>query len=214
MKIYGIINNSAADAGHQLPLTYMVSDPGTDNVQEHRLVWTMLPDSCIIRSPNSLYLPDLSHDYELLPTLALKCCRLGKSVAPRFADRYVNEATVCVVLRDVTLHRALAGAGLPWVMAMGFDRSLTTGSFIAVDNLDSLDGAAISLTDGREELTVRLSDMTVGLRGIMAQVSRDNTVKHGDLILCSLPQRGLRATPGADFSAALDSTTLLELRIK
>ncbi|MDE5877455.1 MAG: fumarylacetoacetate hydrolase family protein [Muribaculaceae bacterium] len=201
MKIFALVNNH--------PQQYV---PGP--LAEGPLVWDMLPDSCLLRSGNVLFLPDLTHRYEAVPTLAVKIGRLGKSIAPRFAHRYVAEITVALHIRDLTRLDALREAGLPWVMAWGFDRSLVTGNFVPADDLAALADIKLEVTDTVTHTTVGSCGLIIDLPHVIEAVSRDNTLKNGDLILPSLAPSGLVLKPGQLLSASLDGRSLLEVKIK
>ncbi len=201
MKIFALVNNHPAQCV-----------PGP--LAEGPLVWDMLPDSCLLRSGNVLFLPDLTHRYEAVPTIAVKIGRLGKSIAPRFAYRYVSEMTVALHIRDLTRLEALRAAGLPWSMAWGFDRSLVIGNFIPVDNLTTLAKITLEVKDNVSNVTFQSSGMTIDLPYVIEAISRDNTLKNGDIILPSLSPEGLVLQPGQLLSASLDGRPLLEVKIK
>ncbi|MDE6668824.1 MAG: fumarylacetoacetate hydrolase family protein [Muribaculaceae bacterium] len=201
MKIFALVNNHPQQCA-----------PGP--LAEGPLVWDMLPDSCLLRSGNILFLPDLTHRYEAVPTLAVKIGRLGKSVAPRFAYRYVAEVTVALHIRDLTRLDALREAGLPWSMSWGFDRSLVTGNFVPADDFAALDDMKVDVTDTVSRTVADSLGMTIDLPHVIEAVSRDNTLKNGDLILPSLAPSGLVLQPGQLLSASLDGYPLLEVKIK
>ena len=201
MKIFALVNN------HPL-----MCAPGP--LAEGPLVWDMLPDSCLLRSGNILFLPDLNHRYEAVPALAVKIGRLGKSVTPRFAHRYVTEVTVALHIRDLTRLDELRQAGLPWVMAWGFDRSLVTGEFVPVKDFAALSGMTLEVTDTAGGTSMRTSGMYIDLSYVIEAVSHDNTIKNGDLILPALAPSGLTLQPRQLLSASLDGCPLLEVKIK
>lgn len=201
MKIFALVNNHPQQCV-----------PGP--LAEEPLVWDMLPDSCLLRSGNILFLPDLDHRYEAVPALAVKIGRLGKSVAPRFAYRYVAEVTVALHIRDLTRLASLRAANLPWVMAWGFDRTLVTGNFIPAEDLTQLTDITLEVTDNVSHTRVLSSGMIIDLPHVIEAVSRDNTLKNGDLILPSLAPEGLALQPGQLLSASLGGRSLLEVKIK
>lgn len=206
MKIFAITGNNP---GASLPPAQLGSP----------LVWAMLPDSCIIHDHNGLYLPDLAHNYDALPVLVMKCCRLGKSVPARFAHRYVSEITAVLLIRDLTRLDALQQASLPWAMALGFDRSLITGSFVTAGDGNALGKAANAAieTVTSEGLSVRWdsSALRIDPAHIVECVSQDNTLKHGDLIICDMPpQCAIPLRPGMTLTATIDGCKVLETKIK
>lgn len=198
MKIFSVINNYHSLSPH--------ADPE----------WIILPDSCIVRSGNVFFIPDLDHSYTAFPSLALKIGKLGKSVEPKFAHRYVDEITCALQIADSTLLSALRSKGLPWSRALVFDRSLPLGDFVHPESADSLSETSILATDaeGTPLSEWHAADMSIPWREVIQLVSRTNTIKTGDIVLIALSPRGFTLTPGMAVEASIGSSPLLRLKIK
>ena len=89
-----------------------------------------IPDSTIVKNGNPVYLPDFDPNITARPYMALRIDRLGKSVSPRFAYRYFEQAAPCLLLTAETELQRLREQGLPWTEAFVFDKSCVLGDFI------------------------------------------------------------------------------------
>lgn len=194
---------------------------GNRSSEETPLSWYVLTDSSILRSDNPFFVPDFDTEFIACPSLAVRIDRLGKSIAPRFASRYYNEATVGVVVVARRLLGELRREGMPWDRAVAFDRSCFIGEFRAASTI--LDGGDIELTCGDSRILINAGQLRLGVDETVAEVSRTNTLKTGDLILCSLPfpapkdvtsDECLPMAPGSNLHARRDGDLLLEIRFK
>lgn len=176
------------------------------------ICWYMLPDSAIVRSDNPWFVPDFDSEFRLYPMVAVRIDRLGKSISAKFACRYYNEATICLAASAYGLLTQLRRDGLPWDRAVSFDKSCMMGDFIPASELfkDS-------------HLKIKLGDKIVGINAVGLQtmineiipvISKDNTIKTGDLILLPANDEYLIPKPGDNLTAGGSSGKLLEIRIK
>lgn len=174
--------------------------------------WHMLPDSTLLRSDNPFFVPEFDSKFQAYPAIAIRIDRLGKSIAPRFAHRYYNEATVAVTVRAENLLRELRDAGLPWDRAVAFDRSCLIGDFQPAERVLNAEKATLCI--GEENLDFNIRQLKSGINDIIAKVSENNTLKTGDLILLYASDRGLTIYQGKNLTASTDSLKLLEIRIR
>lgn len=142
------------------------------------------PDSAMVRSGNPVFLPEFTSSYEALFFLGVKVSRLGKSIAGRFAERYYSQAAPVLVVWPGELLAEMVSRGLPWTSAACFDRSVLVGDFLDYSELKE-----------RGELKILFSDIPEVVAGIpstqeiavaIQEVSRNNALKMGDLILIPL----------------------------
>ena len=167
--------------------------------------WHMLPDSTVVRSDNPFFIPEFDTEFKAYPVVAIKIGRLGKSIAPKFAHRYYNEATLAATVRAENLLAFLRRGGMPWERAVAFDRSCFMGEFVPADELLNCRNASISC--GEEKLELNIYET-------IACISRDNTLKTGDLLLIPATGKGLKLSIGDNLTEECDSGPLLEIRIK
>lgn len=184
--------------------------------------WLAIPDSAIIKNGNPFFVPDFDTSFSAVPFLALKITKLGKSVAPRFAHRYFEEATVALLVFADTMLENLRAAGLPWTAATCFDRSCILGEFFKTDaNTDRK--ISIRTYDGTEQFILPTAD---AVNNAISAASADNTLKTGDLILLPLIPTNPLTQPGlatdikmpmridTQVEAALENQIILKFRVK
>lgn len=202
MTIYAIVNellSTPTQASEQVP------------------VWTLISPSAILQGGNPYFVPDFASRFEAWPALALRIGKLGKGVAPRFASRYVEAVAPAVVFAAADLLKRLRQQGLPWTQAMSYDRSLAIGKFRTLD-FGRIADCECSLTlrpDGREDETIhRRSDIRPALEETIRAVSRDNTLKTGDILLVGLSGLGPEVRPGLRALLSLDGEESLRFNIR
>ena len=160
--------------------------------QERRALqgcWYEIPDSSIIRSGNPFFVPDFDQRFIALPSVAVKICRLGKSVAPRFASRYYDEITL----------------GFSVVAA---DR---LRKFIPVEEC----GEEFVINAGGDELKWKLDSAWRHIDEIISEISRGCTIKTGDIILPHISPSGIRLLAGDHISVkTTDSSNILDINIR
>lgn len=192
MKIFRIIENRIA---------------GNDE-----LFWYMLPDSAIVRTDNPWFVPDFDEEYRLYPVIAVRIDRLGKSVSPKFATRYYNEATICLTACAQNLLNRLRENGLPWDKAVCFDKSCMIGDFIPFSAISEDDTLIVEMAGNI--IKPRLDGIKNIIDNAISAVSHNNTIKTGDLILIPASDEYFIPSPGNNLTAGCSSGNLLEIRIK
>ncbi len=201
MTIYAIINGLTGCAGQEATLPE----------------WTLISGSSILQGGNPYFVPDFAGRFTATPALAVKIGKLGKGIAPRFAGRYVDSVAPALLFVAEDLLQNLRSRGLPWTRAVSYDRCLALGAFESRP-LDSLEECSVEirLTEGdhTETSTLRLSEGVSSIAATISAISRDNTLKTGDIILTGLSHEGLAVSPGASASLLLDGKETLHFNIR
>lgn len=179
-----------------------------------RLSTISIPDSCVIKSRNPFFIPDFDTDFRAYPSVALRICRLGKSIASRFAGRYYTEMTAAVSVRAEHTLAELRMKGLPWDDAMIFDRSLWLGEFIPSAEMTSEPGTAFEVSAGDICLSYDTRRLRLDADKAIEEVSRKNTVKTGDIILLGLTDTGIPLTGPTRLKAESAGHELLNITIR
>lgn len=143
-----------------------------------------IPDSCMIRSGKPFFIPEFDDEFRPYISLAVRINRLGKCVASKFADRYWNEITLGVSIRGEKTLAELRKNGLPWSEALVFDRSLIIGDFVSRDDFREEGGFIAEYGDN--QLIIDDSMLEADIDEAITIVSRNNTIKQGDIILTGL----------------------------
>lgn len=171
-----------------------------------------LPDSSIMKNGNPFFIPDFDSSFSATVYTAVKVCRLGKTIAPRFASRYYTSFAPALNLRADNLLRALREAGLPWNAACGFDKSLVLGEFVETRSHEGKEIPSIIIGD--EIINYHWPDEE-RIAEAINRASMYNALKMGDLIL--IPAEDIKEIPlkiGQNIRAEVAGTTLLKLPVR
>ncbi len=148
----------------------------------------MKADSALLKDGKPFFIPDFTAQCEYETELVVRICRLGKNIAPRFAHRYYDAATVGIDFTARDLQRKFRAEGKPWELCKSFDNSAVIGDFIPKEELPDMRQVPFHLDiDGRTVQQGFSGDMIFPIDEIIAYVSRFFTLKIGDLIFTGTP---------------------------
>lgn len=198
MKIFAVARN------------YGSSEAGSPFGDGPDPIWYELPDSSILRSGQPFFIPDFSSEFRAFPSIAIKIGRLGKGVAERFASRYISSyAMACSVVGTSLLER-LRSNGLPWSRATSFDKACLIGGFH-----EELPGEGpVRIFTESDELIYSLDEIRNSCQRIISLLSRDITLKEGDIILPALHPEGLFLLDRCDLKAERSGIRLLDIHVR
>ncbi|MDE5848855.1 MAG: fumarylacetoacetate hydrolase family protein [Muribaculaceae bacterium] len=180
-------------------------------------IWTLISPSAILQGGNPYFVPDFAARFEARTALAVRIGKLGKSIAPRFVHRYVDAAAPAVVFVAADRLEGLRDDGLPWTSAMSYDRSLAIGRFTSLPYEDIIRcRSSLSLKgpdhiENAEEVCLATGP---GLEETVAAISRDNTLKTGDILLIGIAGSGPTAAPGMRAHIEFNGEDALEFNIR
>lgn len=191
MKIYAVARN---DGGSRQPVFGAGEGP----------VWYEIPDSALLRTRQPFFIPDFAGEFRLMPTLVYRVSRLGKGIGERFAGRYIDAVAAGCAAVGADLLCELRSAGEPWCRAVAFDKCCMLGQFRPL--ADATENVAYRFTCGGEKLTCSADAMRLPIGSLIAEISRDNTLKNGDIVLAALHPTGFLARIGDRLEAFEIST--------
>lgn len=166
---------------------------------------TLYPDSSVITTRKPLFLPEWSDSFATRVALAVRICRLGKHVALKFAHRYWDAATVCLVTSD-------AQASQPDALSQAFDGAIALGEWVEMDAearnymvVDTMTGDP-TWNNASEQLA-RLADEAI------VAASQRMTIKMGDVFCLAFgEQRNISI--GDTLRVGLNGREILTIKIK
>lgn len=174
--------------------------------------WYFLPDSSLTNAGKPFFIPEFAQLIEAHPVHIVKVSRLGKTVAPRFSDRYFEEAAVGIHFTAPHLKAQLLGMGLSADRSRAFDRSLILSSFRPKSFFR--DKVPVVMTKNGETVFEWAPDLSEdGIGSVFSAVSAENTLKMGDMIIPSVPQ-GINVEIGDVIELKKEEETLLRIEIK
>lgn len=168
---------------------------------------TLMTDSAAVRRGMPMFIPDFAIGWELEVLPFFTVGRLGKSIPPRFAGRYLDGWGVAV--RAVPEQPAPGAAGMvAGALAVNFDGALAAGDKFPVDLMCAADIEAEGVG------SIRLTPEDMHVADTVSLISRYMMLKTGDMIL---PCRtGLRVPVKLDtrLVCRLNGVPALSLKIK
>ncbi len=202
MTIYAIVNN------------LLSSSDGKDSSLP---VWTLISPAGILQGGNPYFVPDFAGRFEARLALAVRVGKLGKGIAPRFVDRYVDSVAPCVIFIATDLLQSLRRQGLPWTSALSYDKCLAIGKFFPI-SIEDISKCEIKLSlDSHEqhiESCWNSDTLHPDIKETLAALSRDNTLKTGDVILLGIDASGPEVKPDMRATLGLNGINSLAFNIR
>lgn len=155
----------------------------------------IIPDSAMVIQGRPVFVPDISSGWTARCVAAVRICRLGRDIAPRFARRYVDAVTMAV--------RLVSTDNDPLTSAV--DSTFAPGQWTEIP-----DEAAQITVNGVNLPAVNLND---AITDAVAYVSRYMTLKMGDIITLGWAGASSDAKPGVKITAAINGLTTTEVRL-
>jgi len=174
-----------------------------------------LPETAQLRNERPLFLPDFANPASISLYLAVRICRLGRSISERFAHRYYDAATVIPHFSvPLAPNGQSADSELPFAATQGFDNALPTGRYLPIDR-DQLAACSFSLSvDGQEQLNGLGSALRFDADHLIAHLSNYHTVRNGDLLLLGAPAAEQLIHPEKRVETYLNGECVLSFKTK
>lgn len=123
-------------------------------------------DSCLLNGRKPLFMPDWTNELGETDCVILRISRLGKEIAPKFANRYYDAIAPGADFIALDIAREAQQKGKPWTKAIAFDYSLAIGEWCEVPS-DSMPWT---------------KDLVLSPEEAIAEASKVMTIRQGDLI--------------------------------
>ena len=146
-----------------------------------RRVYTK-PDSALLNSGKMLYRPESVSRLYAGPYLIVRMARVGKYVAPQFAERYWGQVGVGVSFCGLDEARRAVSEGLPHVAYSGFDGSLVHS---VLKDYHTYASGALSFIKDTEKYPLTLPPPTL-INNYLSLISEYFMLKIGDLLIFPL----------------------------
>ena len=128
-------------------------------------------DSCLLNGRKPLFVPDWTNELGMTECVILRVSRLGKEIAPKFANRYYDAVAPGADFIAMDLAREAQAAGKPWTQAIAFDYSLAIGEWVTGNGLP-VTGDGLPVT----------GEWVMSPEEAIAEASKVMTIRQGDLI--------------------------------
>lgn len=144
-------------------------------------------DSALLAGGKPFFIPAYTQRCEYETELVVRICRLGRSIAPRWAHRYYDHVTVGIDFTARDLQQRFRAAGQPWEISKGFDGSAVVGDFVPLEGLDIQNLHFHLDINGETVQRGHSADMLYRVDEIVSYISQFFTLKQGDLIYTGTP---------------------------
>lgn len=163
---------------------------------EGRIEMVLKGDSAMLVNRKPFFVPDGTEDIGYTDCIVLRVSRLGKNIAPRFANRYWDAWTYgldfCAKDR---LQDAIERKG-SWTEATAFDNSLAIGQFII------------------SPLSILNPTLLLPIEEAIHRASRTMTIRQGDYIYIQLKQPFVPVHKEQIITRTIDNNEVLYCKIK
>ena len=165
-----------------LPIDNKGADAALVSCTHHRLL--TIPDTALLGKKRPFFIPDFAERCEARIYLAVRVCRLGRSIDKRFAHRYYDALAVAVHFTPHPFFEQLQAEGAPWSMAYGFDSSLAMGDWRSFPTGECPDYTYLDLLcNGLLCAEVELEDVRGQVDDLLSDASQFYTLRQGDIFL-------------------------------
>ena len=205
MKIFGVGFNYA---GHNKELE------GALIYKKEPVIFTKA-DSALVKDGKPFFVPDYTQQCEYETELVVRICRLGRSIAQRWAHRYYDQVTVGIDFTARDLQRKLRAEGLPWELSKGFDGSAVIGEMQPMATLPDIQDLHFRLDKNGETVQQgHTADMLFRVDEIVSFISRFFTLKMGDLIYTGTPAGVGPVHEGDHLEGFLEGKKVLDCNVR
>lgn len=156
-------------------------------------------DSCLLNGRKPMFMPDWTQALAVTECMILRVSRLGKEIAPRFADRYYDAVAPGADFIALDLAREAEKAGRPWTKALAFDYSLAIGEWC--------EGVKELKSEGVKEWILSPEEA-------IAEASKVMTIRQGDLIYIQRKAAPRPVHKEEEITVVIDGEEKLYCKIK
>jgi acylpyruvate hydrolase len=148
----------------------------------------MKPDTSLLLNNKPFYIPSFTQNLHHEVELVIRISRLGKNIAPEFANRYYNAIGIGIDFTARDLQDELRAKGLPWEKSKAFDSSaVLSKEFVPTEELDLKNIGFRLDINGTTVQQGNSNQMIYDFDAIVSNVSKYFTLKLGDLIYTGTP---------------------------
>ncbi|MBI9053647.1 MAG: fumarylacetoacetate hydrolase family protein [Bacteroidales bacterium] len=178
-------------------------------------IFFLMPDTTLLRNNQPFFYPDFSTDIHFEVEIVVKFDRLGKNIAPKFANRYYHEIGVGIDFTARDLQQKCKEKGLPWEISKSFDGAAPISKFISLDQFDDINNINFRLElNGQEVQKANTSEMIFKVDELISYVSKFMMIKIGDLLFTGTPSGVGPVKIGDRLTAYIEDEKMLDFIVK
>ncbi len=172
---------------------------------EASLTAYVMPDSSLLLQGKPFFIPAFAESFEATFQLAFRIDRIGKTIAPRFAPRYIGAVAPAMAIKAVGMEpERLNGA---------FDGAAVVGQFVPIAEWDPAEPVSFSI-DGERQCELAAASLAHSPAELVSFASSYFTFKMGDIVFSGSPFRPITLKPEMVITAMAREERLLKCKIK
>lgn len=174
-----------------------------------------LPDTAMLHIKRPFFIPDFAEVCTVQLCLAVRVCRLGRSIGSRFAHRYYDAYTAAALFSAHPLWEELQRQGLPWDIACGFDDALAVGDFCTkVADATAVPEEAVMNVDGEPKQRIPAGTPFARIDAFIAAISNFYTLRQGDVLLFDVAGQNTQVFENNHLELNIDNRCVLSFNVK
>ncbi len=197
--------------------------------KQDTIIINTLPDTAFLKDGKPFFIPDFANPCHIEAHLAVRICRLGRSISKRFAHRYYDAVTVGATFVAENIKKECQEKSLPWELATGFDNAAPVGTFIPLYKELSTKAdmenwqlyvplpadIQFRLTKNGETIFQATSgNMIHHIDEIIAYISQYYTMRQGDIIYLGSPAPSVPVNINDKIEGFLNEEQVLRFNVK
>lgn len=173
------------------------------------------PETAVLKDNAPFFYPEFTKDLHHEVELVLKISKMGRHIAPEFANRYYDEIGIGIDFTARDLQAKFKEKGLPWEKAKAFDNSAPLGKFLPKTQFAGMNAISFHLdVNGKTVQKGNTKDLLFSFDQLIAHISQFFTLKTGDLIFTGTPEGVGPVKTGDRLEAFIGENKLLDFEIK
>ena len=175
---------------------------------------SVYPDSCLFRNNDPFFLPSLETKIAIKAGFYFKIGKIGKSIQPEFADRYLSQIGIALNFTNISLEKELLSKQLSTNPAYGFDRSMAISNDMIDYDPAKLKHVAMRLKIKESELTFTTQALRFSIQEMLAAVTKYYTIKIGDFFFVPFIQIEKGIENDTIIDGSINNAHILRCQIK
>lgn len=179
------------------------------------LVYYPKTDNVLLRNNRDFYLPNFSQNIEAEWCVYLKVSKIGKCIAPEFAQRYYHQIGLAVNFSAPEVAERYRQAGLPVSLSYNFDYSTAVSKVLDIKFWgDGGEAAICSFVCNEHTHTYTQQDLVASLNECLVAYSQFSQVKIGDVLVIPFLHPPFQVEQGDTILSKIGNLSLLNFSIK
>jgi 2-keto-4-pentenoate hydratase/2-oxohepta-3-ene-1,7-dioic acid hydratase in catechol pathway len=178
-------------------------------------IFFLMPDTALLRNNQPFFYPDFSNDIHFEVEVVIKMDRLGKNIAPKFANRYYKEIGIGIDFTARDLQQKCKEKGLPWEISKSFDGAAPISKFVSLEKFEDINNINFRLElNGEKVQKANTSEMIFKVDELISHVSKYMMIKIGDLLFTGTPSGVGPVKIGDRLTAYIEDEKMLDFIVK